>query len=337
MRILIDILHPAHVHVFREFRREMTERGHAVLVASRNKDLTVDLLDAFEIPHEVISTQGRGRARLAVELGMRTARLVRIARAFRPDVMTGIMGPSIALTGRLLKIPAVVLYDTEIAPSNRWVYPMAASVLTPDSYTGRVRGNHVTYPSYHELAYLHPSRFQRDPTKLSAFGLAPPYSVVRFVSWEASHDFGESGLELGKRLELVRALGHMGQVVISSEGRVPQELDSMQLAGPAEDIHQVLAHAQLVVGESTTMSSEAALLGVPTLLISRLSRGYVEDQERHGLIEQYSPARFAEALDASVRLAGHGYQDEKLSRLLETKIDLTSWLVEYFEQKRWSC
>ena len=35
MNLLIDIGHPAHVHLFRNFYREMREKGHNVLVTAR--------------------------------------------------------------------------------------------------------------------------------------------------------------------------------------------------------------------------------------------------------------------------------------------------------------
>ena len=37
MRLLIDILHPAHVHVFRNLAHELTERGHQVRFTLREK------------------------------------------------------------------------------------------------------------------------------------------------------------------------------------------------------------------------------------------------------------------------------------------------------------
>ena len=38
MRVLIDILHPAHVHFFRNFHAEMEGRGHQVCITARDKD-----------------------------------------------------------------------------------------------------------------------------------------------------------------------------------------------------------------------------------------------------------------------------------------------------------
>src|SRR5262249_32357007 len=157
MRVLIDILHPAHVHFFRNFHAEMTSRGHQVCITARDKDRSVELLTAFGLPYRQISAQKAG-AGLAVEMAQRTPRLIKIMRSFKPDVMTGIMGPSIAVAGalRLPRVPAVVFYDTEFAvQTNRVVYPLAYSVCTPDCYQGQVPGRHPQYAGYHELAYLH--------------------------------------------------------------------------------------------------------------------------------------------------------------------------------------
>src|SRR6266540_6661545 len=197
MRILIDILHPAHVHFFRNFHAEMTERGHELLITARQKDRSLDLLDRYGLSFQQLSTQKSGGAGMAVEMTQRTGRLLKVMAAFRPDVMTGIMGPSIAVAGKARRVPAVVFYDTEFAKQTNWfVYPLAHSVCTPDCYGGPVRGTHVRYAGYHELAYLHPKRFQPDPERLAAFGVEPeePYSIVRFVSWQAVHDRQERGL-----------------------------------------------------------------------------------------------------------------------------------------------
>jgi uncharacterized protein len=52
VRILIDILHPAHVHFFRNIRGEMVDRGHEVLITARDKDRSVELLERYDLPFE---------------------------------------------------------------------------------------------------------------------------------------------------------------------------------------------------------------------------------------------------------------------------------------------
>ena len=170
MKLLIDILHPAHVHFFRNFYTEMIERGHELLITARAKEISLELLENYGLPFKLISRQKTGTLGLASEMIKRTYRLSQIVGEFQPDAMTGIMGPSIAVAGALHRVPAVVFYDTEFAAQTNWfTYPLAHSVCTPDCYQRKVPGTHVTYAGYHELAYLHPNRFTPDPEKLSAF------------------------------------------------------------------------------------------------------------------------------------------------------------------------
>ncbi|HEV8529696.1 MAG TPA: DUF354 domain-containing protein [Actinomycetes bacterium] len=338
MRILIDILHPAHVHFFRNFHDEMAGRGHDLCITARDKDRSVDLLREFGLPYQQISAQHQ-RGGLAVEMVQRTRRLLSVIRTFGPDVLTGIMGPSIAVAGRLRRVPAVVFYDTEFAvQTNRFVYPLAHSVCTPDCYQGRVRGRHVQYPGYHELAYLHPNRFQADPRRLSAFGVSPeePYSVVRFVSWQATHDRHERGLTSAQKRNLIDILqARGGRVLISSEAPLPTDLAGLEVKGSVGQIHHLLAHAQLFVGESATMSSEAAVLGVPAVFIATTGRGYTDDEEkRYGLVQHFTDDQYEQAIAAIEKLSSEPpreFGQAARARLLAEKIDVTGWMVDYFE------
>src|SRR5262245_30162276 len=229
MRILIDILHPAHVHFFRNFHNEMRARGHEMCITARDKDRSVELLQAFELPYQQISSQKSGGAGLAVEMAQRTPRLMKVMRSFRPDVMTGIMGPSIAAAGarRRHRRPAVVLYDTAVARQpNRVVYPLAYIACAARCRQSKATGRRPTYARSHELAYLHPNRFQPDPAVLAEFGFSPgePYSIVRFVSWQAVHDRNERGLSAKQKRHLVEVLQRRGRVLVSSEGALPDDL-----------------------------------------------------------------------------------------------------------------
>lgn len=340
MRVLIDILHPAHVHFFRNFAAEMGERGHEVCITARDKDRSVDLLRAYGLDYQEISQQKSGGAGLALEMLQRTPRLMGIMRSFRPDVMTGIMGPSIALAGALRprRVPSVVFYDTEFAvQTNRFVYPLAYSVCTPDCYTGKVPGRHPVYPGYHELAYLHPNRFTPDPAVLAEFGVTPDesFSLVRFVSWQAVHDRQERGLTLAQKKHLIDVLGKAGRVLVSSEAPLPDELAPLAVRGPVEKIHHLLARARVVVGESATMSSEAAVLGVPAVFIATTGRGYTDDEERrYGLVRHFTEDDYDSATAALEQILAEPaktWQDAR-ARLLAEKIDVTGWMVSYFEQ-----
>lgn len=314
----------------------MLDLGHQVLVTAREKDVAVPLLEKLGIPHQVLSRQRSGLG-LAVEMLQRTTKLASIARRFRPDAMTGIMGPSIAVAGRLLKIPAVIFYDTEFATQTNWfAYPLATAVCTPDCYRAKVRGNHITYAGYHELAYLHPNRFAPDAMKLATFGVRAeePYFVVRFVSWEAIHDRKEVALTLDQKRSLVEFLRSRGRVIITSEAPLPTDLQALRATGPVEDVHHLLAFARLMVGESATMSSEAAVLGTPAVFIATTGRGYTDDQEtRYGLVRHFKDREFDAALTCIERLVESDSlavrSRQARGALLRDKIDVTQWMVDF--------
>jgi hypothetical protein len=347
MRLLIDILHPAHVHVFRNLAAELGARGHEVRFTLREKECARELLDQYGLPYEVLSRQQTGW-RLAGEFVQRSARLWQVVARFRPHFLAGVMGPSIAAVGRLRRlvrhdrVRTAVFYDTEMARITNWfAYPLADYVCTPDCYQAPVRGHHLTYPGYHELAYLHPDRFTPDPAIVRAAGLDPaaPYFVVRFVSYEASHDLGTAGLTAARKLELVQTLAEHGRVVITSESPLPSPLEPYRLRLPASQIHHLLAFARLLVGESATMASECAVLGVPAVYISPVGRGYTDEQERrYGLVHNFTGPRFAADWLAAVRRLA---ADPDLlpraraarDRLLADKIDTTAWMVDFFERE----
>lgn len=136
------------------------QRGDEVLVLSRDKECTNKLLEAYGILYTSISTLRPGKAALIAEMLERDWKMWQAARRFKPDLLVGIMGVTIVQVCKLIRKPAVVFYDTENASiTNRFVYPLAHSVCIPTCYQGTVNGNHVTYPGYHELVYLHPNPF----------------------------------------------------------------------------------------------------------------------------------------------------------------------------------
>lgn len=348
MRLLVDILHPAHVHVFGALAKELTARGHEVRFTLRDKDVARELLDQQGIPYELLSHQKQGGFGLAGEFVQRSARLWHVAAAFRPHFLAGVMGPSITAVGRLRRVLArdrariAVFYNTEIARlTNTVVYPLADYVVTPDAYWAKVHGNHVTYPGYHELTYLHPNRFTPDPEvpKRHGIDITRPYFLIRFVSYKSSHDLGIDGLTPAQKIALVRALSEFGQVYISSESGLPPELEPHKLKIPASDMHQVMAFARLLVGESATMASESAVLGVPAFYISPFGRGFTDDQERrYDLVHNFNGARFhADWLSEVRKLAADPNLPARAAasreRMLREKTDVTLWMLDFFERE----
>ena len=57
MTILVDIVHPADVHFFKHAIREWKRKGHQVVVTARDKDMTIKLLQSYDLTFDCISYQ----------------------------------------------------------------------------------------------------------------------------------------------------------------------------------------------------------------------------------------------------------------------------------------
>ncbi len=290
MRVLIDIGHPAHVHFFRKPIQLLHSRGHDILVTSRVKEIAVELLDALEIPHTILSSKKNGGLiSLGKELISRNLRLLKVVREFKPNIMAAIGGVNIAHVGKLTGIPSLVFYDTENATlQNAITYPFASCVIVPRCYEAWLPKNkHIRYAGYHELSYLHPKYFSADRTIALRNGLSSTRDTffIRLVSWKASHDIGEKGWNSELVSQFVAFLEEHGEVIISSENTLGTGLEKYRYKGNPAEVHHVMAFCRAFIGESATMASECAVLGVPAIYAATTGRGYTNEQEtRYGLV-----------------------------------------------------
>lgn len=347
MRVLFDLAHPAHVHLYRNLIHRVRAEGGAVLVATREKDVTVDLCRAYDIPQTVISrSRPRSRAAAGMEMAWRTLHVARLAVGFRPDALVG-SSVSIGPVGRLLRRPSFVFTEDDgaVVPLfSRVTYPFCTWLITPEALRNEGQGaKHLTYPGYHELAYLHPNHFTPDPEIVRGFGLDPqqPYFIVRLVALGSHHDVGASGMPAEARRRLLEILMSRGRVLITSEGTLPPELESLRFRLPPEKMHHVLAFASLYVGDSQTMAIEAAMLGVPSLrcnsFVGRLS--VMEELEHR---DQLTYGFLPRDADKLVALAESWCRDlpaaraEMASRrqvMLARCVDLAEWQWQLLRSK----
>ena len=339
MKALIDIGHPAHVHFFRNPIQRLIEHGHEVTITSRDKEFALDLLDNLGLQHHPLSALKKGGIlSLGKELIYRDYALLKIARKIKPDIMAGIGGVFIAHVGKLTGIPSLAFYDTENATlQNMITYPFASAVVVPACYETWVPKNrHLRYHGYHELSYLHPDYFTPDKQKAIENGLAKNGDTffLRLVSWQANHDIGENGWSTELLKRVVSKLSERGKVVISSESELPKELANYRYRGKVEEAHHLMAYCRAFIGESATMASECAVLGVPSIYAAETGRGYTNEQERrYGLVrnlKELSWDRLNTIIDELLSKPVE-YWQEKRTDLLNDTIDVAAFVTECIE------
>lgn len=347
MNILIDIGHPGHVHLFRNFADNLKRNGHKVYFTAKKKDNIAGLLDAYNIAYISLGKKYDNIILKYIASILHLARMYYLVKSKKIDIAVGVSG-LISFISKFTQMNSICLDDDDagVTPLFAKSINNAGAILTPEALKNDDRGSqHITYCGYHELAYLHPIQFTPDPNVVIDLGLdeGEKYFILRFNAFRAHHDGGEHGMDQDQKQKLIQFLLPYGKVFISSEEE-KSEFEKYKHGIKPEKIHSVLYYATMFIGDSQTMCSEAAVLGIPALkcntFAGRLSIPN-ELEEKYGLCYAYKPKDFNLMLEkAQELLKNPNLRDEFQSRcqkMLSEKIDVSAfmgWFVENYPKSR---
>lgn len=344
MRIVVDINHPAHVHYFKHFIWEMKRKGHEVLITASEKDITFKLLENYDLEFKNIGSYGNSLISKILNIPIIDIRYYRLMKSHKPDIFVGFGSVRAAHISYIIRKPCINFEDTEHSTGQISLYlPFVDAICTPSCYTQDLGKKQIRFDGYMELASLHPNYFSPNPAVLAELGLAESDTliVVRFVSWQASHDLGQQGIH--NKVGLVKELEKYGHVIITSEGMLPPELEGYQMRVSPEKLHDLLYYTTLYLGEGATTASECAVLGTHAIYINTLRMGYTdEEEEKYDLLYTFSDPLTMEkgVLEKALELLSDpellAKGKMKRERLLADKIDVTAFMVSFVENYPWS-
>ena len=347
MRILFDIGHPAHVHFFRHVIESLKQNGHEILVTAREKEVTYHLLRSYNIPFTPRGGFRKGMLDKALGLLKTDYQMYKIAKSFQPDILIGVHNPYIAHVSRLLNRRSIIFTDTErVGIASTLTFPFADVVLTPSCFTETInRKKQVFFNGYKELGYLHPNQFTPDPSVLNDLGLreGEKFIILRFISWGASHDTNLHGVVKGSEVDIAKTLSEYGRVFVTSEKELDPVLEPYRISVPPEKIHSLLYYASLYFGEGGTMATESAVLGTPSIHVESTDEGvatgnfignYLDLRNNYDLLYFYPDQD--SALEKAREILENPYSKsewlKKREILLQEKIDVTQWMVDFIEK-----
>jgi predicted glycosyltransferase len=339
-KILFYVGHPAHYHNVRNLAARLEEKGYSVLIVARQKDVLHRLLE--NCPFETIllgGAKGNSKFSKALHLAGREIKMIRIALKHKPAMMIG-TDMIISHVGKMLGIPSFILNedDAEAVPLfAKLAYPLATGIFCPlVCSVGKYTSKKIGYAGYHELAYLHPRYFTPDPKKVQRLISDRPYFLLRFVDLNAHHDVGKKGINKTLALELIRRLSEKGNVFITSEKEDDPDFEPFRITIPPQDMHHAIAYAGLFIGDSQTMTAEAAVLGTPSVrfndFVGQLQ--YLEELEyTWQLTYGFSTSQQTEMLQKLDELLAEPDLKktwmQRRNRMLQRNTDLTA-LLEWF-------
>ncbi len=345
MRILFDLGHPAHYHLIKNLVRELSKSNHEIYFSIQKKDVLEDLVK--ESSHKYINILQNGRKSskfgLVKSLVQRFLNILFYSIKIKPDLLVG-TSTEISYVGKLLDIPSINLNedDAKVVPLySILAYPLATEILTPISCNnGRWEKKSIKYNSYHELAYLHPKYFKPNYSVIEKYNLKSPYIIIRFAKLSAHHDLGVKGIDDNLADEIVSKLLKYGNIYITSEKELSKNFEKYRLNINSRDMHDILSFATLYIGDSQTMTAEAAVLGVPSLRFNDFvgKIGYLEELEhKYSLtygISTDKPENLIKKIDEKLK-SSNIKKDWACKRvqMLKDKIDVTGffvWLIENY-------
>ena len=330
--------HPGQVHLFKNAIWALEKRGHDCKITTVDKEVSLNLLDAYGFEYDVVGSAKPTLFSKATELLKIEYNLYKIAKSFKPDILVGGVGNAyLAHLGKIISKPSIIFDDTEHAKIERLLTdPFATVICTPSCFQKDLGKKQVRYNGYHELAYIHPNYFTPNPEVLKELGLKENeiFIILRLVSWDANHDFGHHGIQ--NKIEYVKKLEKYGKVLITSENKLDNVLEKYRIKASPEKLHSLLYYASLYVGDGATTTVEAAILGTPSIYVSSLARtmgNFIELEDKYRLILSYENSD--EALNKAVELLQmSNIKNEwknKTEQLLKDKIDVTAFMVEVIE------
>ncbi len=309
----------------------------------RDKDVACQLASRFGIRYVVISKAATGLIGNAWEMFINIFRCMLLTRRLGIDAWLTKYGAG-NMAAALLGKPSISFNDDDVdqVPLIALTsYPFARAVICPDVLRmGKYDNKALRYPGCHELFYLHPNRFEPDARIYQELGLeaGERFVLVRLSALTAHHDANIRGLS-DKAISSFLSLCKERDVkcFISSERTLPEYLKAYQLSLAVDRVHHALYYATLFVGDSQTMTSEAAVLGTPAIRFSdfkgRLS--VIDELERYGLTTAISPDHPEELLArASECLDGSGQEAFRRAHqaFLKDKIDPAPWFADQIKK-----
>lgn len=341
---LFFFVHPSKFHVFKNTINHLISNGHSVEILITSKDVLEDLIKSEGWVYTNIFPEGRKFKNISpyISAGInffRTIyRLLKYVKNKKYDLL--ITDDLLVYVGKFKRIPSIAFTDDDIHVVKQFSLILKSSdyILAPRiTDLGRFSNKKISFEGYKELAYLHPNQFSPLTTGIEDI-IKDDFFILRLVSLTAYHDVGKSGITKEKAQKIIKLLKKHGKVYISAERELSPELEKYRLKIEPHQLKDVLAKAKMYIGDSQTMSSEAAILGVPSFRFNDFvgKIGVMDEKdEKYNLSKSYKTNEFEKLMiDLEKALKGGSFfKNIKINqqRMLSEKVDLTNFMVWLFE------
>jgi len=271
VRIWYDACTGKHVRYGAAIAERLRKSGHEVIFTTREHPDTLALARIIG-EHPIVVGKYRPTS-LFSRLEESANRILKFSKMFRdnpPDIAISHQSVELCRTAFGLGIPIILTADTPHAKAvNKLTIPFATTLVASEALPKRFLENYcpaniIQFKGVDEVAWIKDLK----PPKTSDF--KKPLIVVRAFETKAAYALGTAD----RTLEITRKLKVLGNVLLLKRYNASGK---EAFAGKEEiaDSVKIVANADLVVSAGGTIAREAALQGVPSVVVSELGRTYV--------------------------------------------------------------
>jgi predicted glycosyltransferase len=327
MRIWYDACTGKHMRYGIAVARRLRKEGSEVILTTREHPDTLGVAQALgEKPLVIGKYAPSSLSTRVAESAKRTLKFLDLFEGNIPDVAISHQSPELCRTAFGLSIPIILTADTPLAFAvNKLTIPLATKLVASEAipkrfFTSCGANEIVQFKGVDEVAWIKGFK----PSK--TFDFKKPLIIVRQIETNASYALGETDITL----EVSRRLSNYGTVLFLSR-YVRKKIPGLRIIKDFVDSASMISNADLVVGAGGTMSREAALQGVPSIIISEIGHTYVNKY----LARKGFPLYFADAsnvLSCARRYLGKRFDMRNRLADLENPLDIIEELVtkDYF-------
>jgi len=269
VKIWYDACTGKHMRYGSAIAKRLRMAGHEVILTTREHPDTLALASILGEKPVVV---GKYRpATLFSRLEESAKRIVHFSKLFKddpPDIAVSHQSVELCRTAFGLGIPIILTADTPHAKAvNKLTIPFATTLVASEALPKRFLEEYypdriVQFKGVDEIAWIK----ELKPPGTSDY--KKPLIVVREIETKAAYALGTAD----QTVEIAEKLGALGNVLLLRRyGGTDEFVDSAK----------TVANADLVVSAGGTIAREAALQGVPSIIISELGRTYVNTYLAH--------------------------------------------------------
>jgi hypothetical protein len=265
VKIWYDACTGKHVRYGAAIAKRLRKSGHEVIFTTREHPDTLALSRVLGENPLVIGKYSPES--LFSRLEESAYRVIQFSKLFRdnpPDVAISHQSVELCRTAFGLGVPIILTADTPHAKAvNKLTIPFATVLVVSEALPKRFLGKYcpdsiIRFKGVDEVAWI------KDLKPLKDYKFKKPLIVVRGFETKAAYALGKSDFTA----EIAKKLGVLGNVLLLKRYVENAQEDFVDSA-------RVVANADLVVSAGGTIAREAALQGVPSIVISEMGRTHV--------------------------------------------------------------